>query len=37
MLETKQWDKKVQGLTYRPNIRMMRMSGGMTGRHNEKL
>jgi len=37
MMETKQWDKKVVGLTYRPNVRMMRMSGGMTGRHNEKL
>lgn len=36
-LETKQWDKQKPGLTYRPNIRMMKMSGGMTARHNEKL
>jgi hypothetical protein len=34
--ETRQWQAKNPELIYQPNMMMMRMSGGMTGRHNEK-
>jgi hypothetical protein len=34
--ETRQWEQKNPELIYQPNMIMMRMSGGMTGRHNEK-